>query len=225
MSTILEIGSMCEDCMHFGQQNYLKAFYINPDEQIVKCESSQCMFPYLRKPSYSDLTNSKPPSENTTICLDEFIAQSLCQIDEQPPPAKVESQFRPTKVEKITSNDFDYSTLYDAHPIKSEIKEKPMFFVKQEKQEQNSLPIVFKEPARVLKNPCKMEDSKAVNRTQAPKKARISRCFTDIKANPKSLNAKKKVSEKIEPVLVVEPQSGKSMRPLDLIMRYVRKKP
>ncbi|XP_055851504.1 uncharacterized protein LOC129915837 [Episyrphus balteatus] len=217
-SSVHQIGSLCEDCLQFGLTNYLKPFYINLDEQIIKCESSQCMFPYLRKSIITDLTNSKP-SENS-VFLDEFFEQSLQQINEV--PAKSEILKCHTKVEKDPTDPFDFSAIFMDHPIKTEIKEKPLIVVK---QEQIVPPPVFVLESKVIKNSWKTQDSKPVIKTVMPQKSRISRCLSDVKSNSKLLNGKRKaVGERIEPVLVVEPHSGKSMRPLDLIKRYIKNK-
>lgn len=216
MSALYQVGSPCEDCLQHGYQNHLKTFYINLDEQIIKCESSKCMFPYLRKP-----TNSKPDTESTTF-IDEFIEQSLRQINVT--PTKMEpSEFHTAAVKDI-SNEFDFSTLFMNSPVKSESKQIPSNV----KQEQSFIQSTNVMESKLLKSTMQgnIKKLKSSIVKEPAKKPRISRCLSDVKRTTKkqSTTSVKKPVEKILPVMVVEPQSGKPMRPLDLIKHYMKSK-
>ncbi|XP_055903825.1 uncharacterized protein LOC129939734 [Eupeodes corollae] len=232
MSLTYQIGSLCDDCQRLGLQNYLKPFYINLDEQITKCESSSCMFPYLRKPIITEVTNCKPPPLENTLFLEELIEEKLQEIENGTPAV---TAIKPniqnyTAKEEINNTDmYDFSAIFMSSPIKTEVKEKPLMFQSSVKQEPNLQPVVLE--SKVIKNSWSVEDPKVIIKSSlkdqiqtAPKKMRISRCLSDVKPSVKPSKKSKAQSEKVEPVFVIEPNSGKSMRPLDLIKRYMKNK-
>lgn len=40
-----KVGDVCADCSAMGQTKYLRLFYINMQETILKCESEDCIYP------------------------------------------------------------------------------------------------------------------------------------------------------------------------------------
>ncbi|XP_017463807.1 PREDICTED: uncharacterized protein LOC108357228, partial [Rhagoletis zephyria] len=47
-------GDICLECQQQGLRNRLRTFYIDINEQIVKCESSSCIYPYINDFSDSE---------------------------------------------------------------------------------------------------------------------------------------------------------------------------
>uniref|UniRef100_A0A0A1WZ75 Fibrocystin-L n=1 Tax=Zeugodacus cucurbitae TaxID=28588 RepID=A0A0A1WZ75_ZEUCU len=58
-------GDICLECQLNGLSHKLRSFYIDIDEQIVKCESSTCLYPYENDFSESEDENK---TEEAQIC-------------------------------------------------------------------------------------------------------------------------------------------------------------
>ncbi|XP_036215638.2 uncharacterized protein [Bactrocera oleae] len=57
-------GDICLECQQNGQSHRLRTFYIDIDEQIVKCESSSCLYPYVNDFSDSEDANYAEEKQN-----------------------------------------------------------------------------------------------------------------------------------------------------------------
>uniref|UniRef100_A0A034W7P1 uncharacterized protein LOC105224556 n=1 Tax=Bactrocera dorsalis TaxID=27457 RepID=A0A034W7P1_BACDO len=69
-------GDVCLECQQNGESHKLRTFYIDIDEQIVKCESSSCIYPYENDFSDSEDENN---AEANKSCSSE--PNSLPNLD------------------------------------------------------------------------------------------------------------------------------------------------
>ncbi|XP_039956665.1 uncharacterized protein LOC120772237 [Bactrocera tryoni] len=57
-------GDICLECQQNGESHKLRTFYIDIDEQIVKCESSSCIYPYENDFSESEDENNAEANQS-----------------------------------------------------------------------------------------------------------------------------------------------------------------
>lgn len=76
----LQPGDVCVECSSKGLNHKLRYFYLNREEQLLKCESRRCLWPHNDAVSSSDEEDIEPPTHSTNADDDEFIKQLLEQL-------------------------------------------------------------------------------------------------------------------------------------------------
>ncbi|XP_030557806.1 uncharacterized protein LOC115760549 [Drosophila novamexicana] len=79
----LQAGDACVECLSQGLNHKLRYFYLNLEEQLLKCESRTCLWPHndaVSSSSCSDVEDGETQSQSTHVDDDEFIKQLLEQL-------------------------------------------------------------------------------------------------------------------------------------------------
>ncbi|KRF79148.1 uncharacterized protein [Drosophila virilis] len=83
----LQAGDACVECLSQGLNHKLRYFYLNLEEQLLKCESRNCLWPHndavstsSSSSSCSDVAEGETQSQSTHVDDDEFIKQLLEQL-------------------------------------------------------------------------------------------------------------------------------------------------
>ncbi|KAM8712908.1 hypothetical protein ACLKA7_013266 [Drosophila subpalustris] len=92
----LQPGDACEECLNQGINHKLRYFYINLEEQLLKCESRFCLWPHNDEVSSSSDEEGPPASVQETLNVDDddnFIVQMLQQLAAETEEPATESIF------------------------------------------------------------------------------------------------------------------------------------
>ncbi|XP_064544216.1 uncharacterized protein LOC135432440 [Drosophila montana] len=77
----LQAGDACVECLSQGLNHKLRYFYLNLEEQLLKCESRTCLWPHNDAVSSSSSDEEgETQSQSTHVDDDEFIKQLLEQL-------------------------------------------------------------------------------------------------------------------------------------------------
>ncbi|XP_036331841.1 uncharacterized protein LOC118743341 [Rhagoletis pomonella] len=71
-------GDICLECQQQGLRNRLRTFYIDINEQIVKCESSSCIYPYINDFSDSEEDVSSKEFQKSPPKSTSWPSSDLC---------------------------------------------------------------------------------------------------------------------------------------------------
>lgn len=74
----LQPGDACEECLSQGVDHKLRYFYINLEEQLLKCESRSCLWPHNDEVSSDD--EEEADAQPVQADDDDFIMQLLNQL-------------------------------------------------------------------------------------------------------------------------------------------------
>ncbi|XP_060652085.1 uncharacterized protein LOC132788610 [Drosophila nasuta] len=106
----LQPGDSCEDCQSQGLNHKLQWFYINLEEQILKCEARSCLWPHndevssdeedspaevvVRPESVDDVTDSLDPYDDDDF-IKELLKQLAPEVEPEPQHATDNSNSNP----------------------------------------------------------------------------------------------------------------------------------
>ncbi|XP_032591148.1 flocculation protein FLO11 [Drosophila grimshawi] len=74
----LKVGDLCEECLQRGLNHKLRYFYVSMEDQLLKCESHQCLWPHNDLVSSSD--DEEEQEEDVNSDADDFIKTLIQQL-------------------------------------------------------------------------------------------------------------------------------------------------